>query len=140
MGTYTSNYNLFLPTVGEQGWGDLVNGNFSTIDTTMSELNTRVGTLEPLSIIQVDSSGNVTFPANVRAIGGFTLDTIGKLSNEDGIISTLKFNSELTLANKGQNNTYTYRANPLSNNANFTLYAKRSSFTRVLLVNSTLLV
>ena len=46
MGTYTTNYNLFMPTVGEQGWGDLVNNNFSTIDTTMADLNTRVGTLE----------------------------------------------------------------------------------------------
>lgn len=46
MGTYTTNYNLFLPTIGEQGWGDLVNGNFTTIDTTMSGLNARVGTLE----------------------------------------------------------------------------------------------
>ena len=46
MGTYTTNYNLFLPSIGEQGWGDLVNGNFSTIDATMKGLNTRVGTLE----------------------------------------------------------------------------------------------
>ena len=46
MGTYTTNYNLFMPTVGEQGWGDLVNGNFATIDNTMSDLNTRMGTAE----------------------------------------------------------------------------------------------
>ena len=46
MGTYTTNYNLFLPTIGEQGWGDLVNGNFTTIDTTMAGLNTRIRTLE----------------------------------------------------------------------------------------------
>ena len=46
MGTYTTNYNLFMPSVGEQGWGDLVNGNFTTIDITMAGLTTRVGTLE----------------------------------------------------------------------------------------------
>lgn len=46
MGTYTTNYNLFLPTIGEQGWGELVNGNFTIIDTAMTGLNTRVGTLE----------------------------------------------------------------------------------------------
>ena len=46
MGTYTTNYNLFLPTIGEQGWGDLVNGNFTTIDTTMKSLSNRIGTLE----------------------------------------------------------------------------------------------
>ena len=46
MGTYTTNYNLFMPTVGETGWGDLVNGNFTTIDTTMKGLNTRITTIE----------------------------------------------------------------------------------------------
>lgn len=46
MGTYTTNYNLFMPSIGEQGWGELVNGNFSTIDTTMKGLNTRMGTAE----------------------------------------------------------------------------------------------
>ena len=46
MGTYTTNYQLYMPTVGEQGWGELVNGNFTTIDTTMVGLNSRVGTLE----------------------------------------------------------------------------------------------
>ena len=46
MGTYTTNYNLFMPSIGEQGWGDLVNGNFATIDTTMKGLNTRIGTAE----------------------------------------------------------------------------------------------
>ena len=42
MGTYTSNYNLYMPTVGETGWGTLVNGNFTTIDTTMKGLDTRI--------------------------------------------------------------------------------------------------
>ena len=46
MGIYTTNYNLFMPSVGEQGWGDLVNGNFATIDTTMKGLDTRIGTLD----------------------------------------------------------------------------------------------
>lgn len=46
MGTYTTNYNLFMPSIGEQGWGELVNGNFSTIDTAMKGLDTRAGTLE----------------------------------------------------------------------------------------------
>ena len=46
MGTYTTNYNLFMPTVGEQGWGELVNGNFTTIDTTMKSLSNSIATLE----------------------------------------------------------------------------------------------
>ena len=75
MGTYTTNYNLFMPTVGETGWGELVNGNFATIDTTMKSLSNRIGTLEPLSVIQVDSNGDVTFPGNV----------IGRNINENGV-------------------------------------------------------
>lgn len=43
MGTYTANYNLFLPTIGEQGWGDLINGNFTTIDTTLKSLSNSIG-------------------------------------------------------------------------------------------------
>ena len=46
MGTYTTNYNLFMPSIGEQGWGEIVNNNFSTIDTTMGGLDAKVGTLE----------------------------------------------------------------------------------------------
>ena len=46
MGTYTANYNLYMPTVGEQGWGDLMNGNLTTIDTTMKGLSNSIGTLE----------------------------------------------------------------------------------------------
>lgn len=46
MGTYTTNYNLFMPSIGEQGWGTLVNGNFVTIDTTMGDFGNRIGTLE----------------------------------------------------------------------------------------------
>lgn len=63
MGTYTANYNLFMPTVGEQGWGTLVNENFSTIDTTMGDLNARLTTVESevngdLSCTSVTTSGN----------------------------------------------------------------------------------
>ena len=42
MGTYTTNYNLFMPTVGETGWGTLVNGNFETIDTELKSLNNKL--------------------------------------------------------------------------------------------------
>ena len=36
MGTYTTNLDLYKPTVGEQGWGTLVNENFDKIDTASS--------------------------------------------------------------------------------------------------------
>ena len=34
MGTYTTKLNLYKPTIGEQGWGELVNENFDKIDAT----------------------------------------------------------------------------------------------------------
>ena len=46
MGTYTTNYQLYMPTIGEQGWGELINGNYQTIDTTMKSFSNRIGTLE----------------------------------------------------------------------------------------------
>lgn len=35
MGTYTTKYNLYMPTVGEQGWGTLVNENCQKIDAAL---------------------------------------------------------------------------------------------------------
>ena len=65
MGTYTTNYQLYMPTVGETGWGTLVNENFSTIDTTMKSLNNRITAVENevngnLSCTSVTTSGKVT--------------------------------------------------------------------------------
>ena len=65
MGTYTTNYQLYMPTIGENGWGDLVNGNFSTIDTTMKGLSNRITAVEnevngALSCTSVTTSGKVT--------------------------------------------------------------------------------
>ena len=36
MGTYTTNLELYKPSVGEQGWGIMVNENFDKIDTASS--------------------------------------------------------------------------------------------------------
>ena len=65
MGTYTTNYQLYMPTVGETGWGTLVNGNFTTIDTTMKGLSNRITAVEnevngALSCTSVTTSGKVT--------------------------------------------------------------------------------
>ena len=65
MGTYTTNYQLYMPTVGETGWGTLVNTNFSTIDSTMKSLNTRLTAVEnevngALSCTSVTTSGKIT--------------------------------------------------------------------------------
>ena len=75
MGTYTTNYNLYIPTVGEQGWGTLVNENFITIDTTMKGLDTRLTAVESevngaLSCTSVTTSGTITSSGKITANGG----------------------------------------------------------------------
>lgn len=75
MGTYTANYQLYMPTVGEQGWGDLMNGNLTTIDTTMKGLNTRIGTAETniTSLTSRMGTAETTIASNKSRIG--TLET-----------------------------------------------------------------
>ena len=88
MGTYTTNYQLFMPTVGEQGWGDLVNGNFATIDTTMKGLNTRMGTAETniTSLTTRMGTAETTITSNKSRIG--TLET--EMDAVEGRITTLE--------------------------------------------------
>ena len=81
MGTYTTNYNLYMPTVGEQGWGTLVNENFSTIDTTLGGLNTRLTAVENevngnLNCTSVITSGTITSAGVINANGGLQGGTI----------------------------------------------------------------
>lgn len=67
MGTYTTNYNLFMPSIGEQGWGELVNGNFTTVDTTMAGLDNSIEMLETktdtmqekLDFIEINDDGSI---------------------------------------------------------------------------------
>ena len=73
MGTYTTNYNLFMPTVGETGWGELVNNNFSIIDTTMKGFD------DVLSKMTWDGN-NVTFPGTVSATDGFDLGIMDEIA------------------------------------------------------------
>ena len=46
MGTYTPNYNLYMPEVGETGWGQLVSNNFEIIDNAIGD-GTRTITILP---------------------------------------------------------------------------------------------
>lgn len=79
MGTYTTNYQLYMPSVGETGWGTLVNTNFSTIDTTMKGLSNRITAVEnevngALSCTSVTTSGKVTANGGIstKALTGTT--------------------------------------------------------------------
>ena len=82
MGTYTTNKNLFMPTVGETGWGTLVNGNFETIDNFLKPISlsgstyTFTGNLignqsgGSISATSISNSGASTFTGKITANGG----------------------------------------------------------------------
>ena len=46
MGTYTPNYNLYMPEVGETGWGQLVSNNFEIIDTNLNNLQDQIDVID----------------------------------------------------------------------------------------------
>ena len=46
MGTYTPNYNLYMPSIGEQGWGNLVSNNFEILDTNLNDLQNHIDTID----------------------------------------------------------------------------------------------
>lgn len=97
MGTYTTNYNLFMPSHGEQGWGDLVNDNFSTIDATMKGLDTRIGTLET-EAETLDSRTRTlenTIPEEGMIVATKTIDA------QEGVYGRLYINGVLTTDNSG---------------------------------------
>ena len=83
MGTYTTNYNLYTPTVGETGWGTLVNGNFSTIDTTMKSLSNRITTCESYGarITAIENEVN-------GALSCTSVTASGKITGNGGIAGT----------------------------------------------------
>ena len=73
MGTYTTNYQLYMPSIGEQGWGTLVNGNFTTIDTTMKSLSNRI------TAVETEVNGNLNCTSVI---------TSGKITGNGGIVGT----------------------------------------------------
>ena len=58
MGTYTPNYNLYMPSIGEQGWGNLVSNNFEILDTILNTINTNIG--NGTRVLSISSSPSIT--------------------------------------------------------------------------------
>ena len=97
MGTYTTNYQLYMPSVGETGWGTLVNANFSTIDSTMKGLSNRITAVEnevngALSCTSVTTSGKVTANGGIstKALTGTTGTFSGAVTGNKLIVSASK--------------------------------------------------
>ena len=95
MGTYTTNYNLFMPSVGETGWGELVNGNFTTIDNAMKGFD------DILSKMAWDGD-NVTFPGSVTANGGITIPIKIDTENVNDVNAYFTWGNK-TFTNPGMN-------------------------------------
>ena len=111
MGTYTTNKELYMPTVGEQGWGTLVNGNFETIDTFLKPIslsgstytftgNQNGGSISATSITNsgtLTNTGTSTFTGKITGNGGIgttsltttsTITSTGKITANGGIGTT----------------------------------------------------
>lgn len=118
MGTYTTNKNLFMPTVGEQGWGELVNGNFETIDTFLKPITVSGSTYTftgshvgnqsggSISATSISNSGTLTSTGKITANGGIgtTSLTTTSISNSGTLTQTgtSTFTGKIT-ANGGVN-------------------------------------
>ena len=96
MGTYTTNKNLFMPTVGETGWGTLVNGNFETIDNFLKPISLSGSTYTftgnqtggTITATKITNSGTLTNTGKITANGGIT-STTGTFS---GAVTGATFN------------------------------------------------
>ena len=109
MGTYTANKNLYMPTVGEQGWGDLMNTNLSTIDNFLKPITVSGSTYTftgnhvgnqsggSISATSITNSGTLTSTGKITANGGIgttslttssTITSTGKITGNGGIGTT----------------------------------------------------
>ena len=96
MGTYTANKNLYMPTVGETGWGDLMNTNLSTIDTFLKPITVSGSTYTfagnqtggSVSATSITNSGTLTNTGKITANGGIA-GTTGTFS---GDVTAASFN------------------------------------------------
>ena len=110
MGTYTTNKNLFMPTVGEQGWGELVNNNFSTIDNFLKPITVSGNTYTftgnqtggSISATSITNSGTLTSTGKITGNGGIgttslttssTITSTGLITANGGIKGNLTGNA-----------------------------------------------
>ena len=67
MGTYTPNYNLYMPSVGETGWGQLVSNNFAIIDG-ISKIDSITTTFTVLTSTTMNiDSNNITYDSTTAS-------------------------------------------------------------------------
>ena len=118
MGTYTTNKNLFMPSVGETGWGTLVNGNFETIDNFLKPITVSGSTYTftgnqtggSISATSITNSGTLTNTGKITANGGIettiltassTSTFTGKITANGGI-GTTSLTTSSTITSTGK--------------------------------------
>ena len=162
MGTYTTNKELYKPSVGETGWGTLVNGNFETIDNFLKPISLSGSTYTftgnqtggTITATKITNSGTLTNTGKITANGGVgttslttssTITSTGKITANGGVGTTsLTTSSTITSTGKITANggivgtTGTYSGIVTAKNVNiygmipYTLYLFSTMSTNVL--------
>ena len=105
MGTYTTNKNLFMPTVGETGWGTLVNGNFETIDNFLKPITVSGSTYTFTGNHVGNQSGGSISATSITNSGTLTntgtSTFTGKITGNGGI-GTTSLTTSSTITSTGQ--------------------------------------
>lgn len=99
MGTYTTNKELFMPSVGEQGWGTLVNNNFSIIDTLLKPIAVSGSTYTFTGNLVGNQSGGSISATSITNSG--TLTNTGKITANGGI-GTTSLTTSSTITSTGK--------------------------------------
>ena len=138
MGTYTTNYNLFMPTVGEQGWGELVNDNFTTIDTTMKGLSARIETLENINTVNYGQHVTIIDDGDNRTISSMSMTafmTNWSLCLFNGVATNSTIGGTLYLAFSCKISS-NYKVMSISNTGLVTLLVDDGNFANVITIPS----
>lgn len=132
MGTYTANKNLYMPTVGEQGWGTLMNTNLSTIDNFLKPItvsgstytftgnhvgNQSGGSISATSITNsgtLTNTGTSTFTGKITGNGGIgttSLTTSSTITSTGQIVANggVKGKLNVSVTPSSTYNSFTYR-------------------------------
>ena len=83
MGTYTPNYNLYMPSIGEQGWGELVSNNFEILDTNLNDLQNHIDTIDTQISTINTNIGNGTRILSIGLPPTITTSNFGNYASYD---------------------------------------------------------
>ena len=103
MGSYTPNYNLYMPSIGEQGWGNLVSNNFEILDTISNTFNTQISNInENLTILNLATASGtriLTIPYPDNSVPTVTISTNNSAynSNTKSYISISSYNTPINI-------------------------------------------